>query len=104
MLLLSDQPLLYGKQETDSLIRKGMFMKTGICPKCNSVNIFMKQGGMELGRSSMGVRVPTTMMTEPSAINCYICIDCGYFENYIVDADKLADVAEKWQRVEPQLR
>jgi hypothetical protein len=59
----------------------------------------MEQSGMELGRSSMGIRVRTTMMTAPSTINSYICTDCGYFENYIADAAKLADVALKWQKV-----
>lgn len=76
-------------------------MKTGICPKCGSLNVFMQQGGMELGRSSMGVYVRTAMMTAPSAINSYICTDCGYFENYIADADKLGDVALKWKPVIP---
>lgn len=78
-------------------------MKTGTCPKCSSANVFMEQCGIELGRSSLGVRIRTTMMTAPSAITSYVCTDCGYFENYIADADKLADVAQKWQRVEPHL-
>jgi predicted nucleic-acid-binding Zn-ribbon protein len=29
----------------------------------------------------------------------YVCANCGYFENYIADQSKLADIASKWERV-----
>ena len=76
-------------------------MKTGICPKCGSAHVFMKQNGIKLGEHSGGVYVYTSMMTKISSVDCYICTDCGYFEHYLADAAKLVEVANKWQKVNP---
>jgi hypothetical protein len=46
-----------------------------------------------------GVYVYTGVMTSVSPYVSYVCTDCGYFENYIDDRAKLADVASKWERV-----
>lgn len=76
-------------------------MKTGICPKCSSASVFMKRNGMQLGEHMGGVYVHTSMMNKISSIDCYICASCGYFEHYLTDAAKLADVANKWQKISP---
>lgn len=73
-------------------------MKDGKCPRCASSNVFTKREGISL--DTTGVYVHTSMMTRASKADDYICTDCGYFERYIADAEKLEDVARKWDRVE----
>jgi hypothetical protein len=29
----------------------------------------------------------------------FLCTSCGYYENYIADAKKLSDAAQKWPKV-----
>ena len=70
-------------------------MKSGTCPKCQSLNVFKKKKGVTY---EGGVYVYTGIITAASPIMSYVCTDCGYFENYIDDQGKLADVANKWQR------
>ncbi|MGI8796309.1 MAG: hypothetical protein ACR2IR_07000 [Acidimicrobiia bacterium] len=59
-------------------------MKDGTCPKCSSTD----------------VRVATVINTElmPSAyeFDTYLCTACGYFEHYVADPAKLAEVAQAW--------
>jgi hypothetical protein len=31
-----------------------------------------------------------------------VCGDCGYVERYISDQTKLAEIARKWDKVEPE--
>jgi hypothetical protein len=45
-------------------------MKDGKCPKCNATT------------------------------DCYICISCGYFENYLVDPDRLHAITRDWEKVD----
>jgi hypothetical protein len=39
-------------------------------------------------------KVPGGAQTE-----AFQSVDCGYFENYIIDTAKLQDVQKKWTRV-----
>ena len=71
-------------------------MNSGTCPRCQSSNVFKKRKGVNYDR---GVYVYTGIMTSASPFVSYVCTGCGYFENYITDRDKLADVAAQWQRV-----
>jgi hypothetical protein len=71
-------------------------MKSGTCPKCQSSNVFRKKKGINYSR---GVYVYTGAITRVSPHVSYACADCGYFENYITDRDKLADIVDEWERV-----
>jgi len=71
-------------------------MKSGTCPRCQSPNVFKKKKGVNYDR---GIYVYTGMLTSASLWVSYVCTDCGYFENYIADREKLADVAAEWDRV-----
>jgi hypothetical protein len=42
-----------------------------------------------------------TFITKPLGHHDYVCVTCGYFEQYIDDAAKLAEVGRKWARVTP---
>lgn len=70
-------------------------MNSGTCPKCQSSNIFKKKNGINHHK---GIHVYTSTMTFPSSFVSHVCADCGYFENYIDDRAKLADIASKWER------
>jgi len=76
-------------------------MRNGICPKCRSKNIYMRKNGIQVGENSGGVFVHTSTMTRVTPIEAYICVDCGYFENFITDAAKLMEVSQTWTKVEP---
>lgn len=72
-------------------------MKSGVCPKCSSsqiysgVDVFMKGGGHG------GNRIPITSFTSARLDN-YVCVECGYVESYISERDKLEKIVEKWPR------
>ena len=74
-------------------------MKNGLCPKCNSTNVFMKNNGIWLG----GHTLPLTIFPGSigSGANCesYVCVDCGYFENYVVTKELLEEIRQKWNKV-----
>lgn len=74
-------------------------MRTGLCPKCGSGNVFMKEDGIRIGDN--GLRIPTGMIVKHSPYISYVCTDCGYFENYIIDHNKLAEIAQQWKSVIP---
>ena len=72
-------------------------MKNGQCPKCNSSDVFNKERGVLYGT---GLVISTGGLGLPSQeFESYVCTNCGYFENYIVDQAKLIQVKEKWTRV-----
>lgn len=70
-------------------------MRNGLCPKCGSKNIFTQKNGINFG----SFEVNTGFFVTFSPTDDYICADCGYFERYIDDKKKLAEVAQKWARV-----
>ena len=72
-------------------------MKNGTCPRCQSRTVYARRDGIFSGRGSPYVK--TSMMSAPSAVNSYLCTTCGYYENYVVDAPKLAEVAKVWKHI-----
>jgi hypothetical protein len=38
-------------------------------------------------------------MTAPSHVDCYICTRCGYFEQYVADAQKMSEITNSWEKV-----
>ncbi len=70
-------------------------MKNGQCPKCGSSEVRQSPSvhhRMPLPLSSLNV-------FEKAKIICLVCTACGYLEEYVLDRDKLAQIAEKWPRV-----
>jgi hypothetical protein len=78
-------------------------MKNGKCPKCNSTNVFMNIYGVEWSDEAGWLTIWMGSQKERSAkqsrYDSYICVDCGYFENYILDKEILHEVQTKWNRV-----
>jgi len=73
-------------------------VRTGRCPKCGSSSIYTRRNG--IGEES-GARYihGLSLITTVTPVDTYLCTDCGYFENYIVDKGKLSTAAEKWDKV-----
>jgi len=76
-------------------------MKNGICPKCGNATVYTMNNGVSFSPMSGVCFVRTGGATMASAATSYVCSRCGYFENYIADANKLTSVAKAWQKVSP---
>jgi hypothetical protein len=64
-------------------------MKNGICIKCNSSHVYVKE--YELGTITLnGNRI---------ANESYVCTDCGYFETYITDRDALGKIIARAEKL-----
>ena len=78
-------------------------MKTGRCPKCNSTNIFSNSNGIDYGGDSYSIELwigsDNDRVNRQSDFTSYLCADCGYFENYLIDKDILWEVQKKWNKV-----
>ena len=73
-------------------------MKTGICPKCNSKNVF-SGAEIPLKKGPFGSNSIPIGLTSIAALDNYVCGACGYVERYISDPTKLAEIARKWDKV-----
>jgi predicted nucleic-acid-binding Zn-ribbon protein len=81
-------------------------MKSGTCPKCKSKNVVMSPG--EYGGVGPGLQMMVmgdgTGMSSTKYWQTYLCLDCGYFENYITDR-KILDAIQSnlaksnWKKV-----
>jgi len=73
-------------------------MKSGQCPKCNTTTVYKKSEGIAFG-DGRNIKVYTSAVTIPVPSEDYVCTNCGYFERYIMDRDKLDSVAQNWENV-----
>ena len=64
-----------------------MTMKDGICPKCNSDEIYKKKAVVQY-LIPLGIWKPNPMV--------YACADCGYYEKYIEGPRYLQGIKEDW--------
>ena len=82
-------------------------MKTGICPKCQSNSVYVKDGkGLRMQGEAYGVQVHIDSLFK---LKTYLCENCGYIELY---SDNLSDErkpvtravdlnkSEEWKKVE----
>jgi len=76
-------------------------MKSGTCPKCQSTDVRMTQDGFSWPKAKAGVHLKTEMVVQASPMNTYVCTACGYFEHYVADPGKLAEVAQLWRPASP---
>lgn len=74
-------------------------MKRGVCPKCNSTNVYdgsqlpFKKGSY----SQYAIKISAAFA---AALNRYVCVDCGYVESYVASPTKLKRISETWPRVD----
>jgi hypothetical protein len=76
-------------------------MKDGKCPKCNATTVYSKRKGIKFGNGGVYVDISSEWISKSvKEVDCYICISCGYFENYLVDPDRLHAITRDWEKVD----
>ncbi len=73
-------------------------MKSGICPKCSSDEVY-SGADIPLKKGPFASNSIPVSLSSVAARDNYVCISCGYVESYIGEADRLAEIARKWVRV-----
>ncbi len=67
-------------------------MKSGICPKCKSEEVYVDNGIRH------GITVPIhAFAVHPTHL--YVCADCGFLEFYAQTGHDLSKVKEKFKKV-----
>lgn len=69
-----------------------------ICPKCNSRRIGHLEHVVDWDRGAVERRLAqgrVGRMTAYGRVEAYICVDCGYFEEYVKEPGKVP-----WNRVD----
>jgi predicted nucleic-acid-binding Zn-ribbon protein len=75
-------------------------MRRGLCPKCQTPTVYRRAGGISYGGGSSGkVFVHTSWITSGSPVENFICSRCGYFESYVIDEKKMAEITSAWEKV-----
>ena len=76
-------------------------MKTGVCPKCSSTEVF-SGADIALKKGPFGSNAIPIRLTSIAALDNYVCTSCGYVESYIGDLGKLTEISQKWDNAEPK--
>lgn len=66
-------------------------MRSGICPKCKSEEVYISR------RDTHGVRVPVSWLDVLTDL--YVCADCGYLELYVEGKLNLEKVPQQLKKV-----
>ncbi len=74
-------------------------MRSGVCPKCGTAAVHAARGNFSWG-AEQGVRIVTSPFVRGTQVDTFICTRGEYFEHYIADPAKLAEVANTWGRVD----
>ena len=75
-------------------------MKSGICPKCSSYDVF-SGAGVALKKGPFGSNSIPIGITSIAALDNYVCGECGYVESYVSESQKLVEISRKWDKLEP---
>ena len=74
-------------------------MKTGICPKCSSHEVF-SGAGIALKKGPFGSNSIPIGLTSIAALDNLVCAECGYVESYVSDPEKWVEISRKWDKIE----
>ena len=69
-------------------------MKSGVCPKCRSAEVFLLEG--ETHRSTL----KHSGWGDLTSTTDYACANCGYVEEYLRSSADRDKVRQEWQRVD----
>ena len=70
-------------------------MKSGTCPKCASKTVY-SGASIPLKKGPFGSNSIPVSLTAIAALDNYVCAECGYLESYVSNAERLAEISEKW--------
>lgn len=73
-------------------------LKQGKCPACGSTAVYVQEN--ELSAFGEAIVIHTGGIGSQSRVDNYLCTDCGYFEIYVRDPQKLMQVrsSKKWKQ------
>jgi predicted nucleic-acid-binding Zn-ribbon protein len=74
-------------------------LKTGICPKCSSHEVF-SGAGIALKKGPFGSNSIPIGLTSIAALDNFVCAECGYVESYVSDPGKWVEISRKWDKIE----
>jgi predicted nucleic-acid-binding Zn-ribbon protein len=73
-------------------------MRKGVCPKCQSKEVYRgTKVGLKSGWNNSNT-IPVTGL-KASALDNYVCGACGYVESYVAKEKDLAAIRKKWELV-----
>ena len=73
-------------------------MKDGKCPKCGATDVRCTVG-MPKNTNAYGlntVPIGGKWLPQYAKLDNYVCVHCGYVENYVAEPDKLQKIIERW--------
>src|SRR6266851_4775204 len=81
-------------------------MRTGICPKCGSTDICGAVNGLATGgrQNSGGISVIKNLMVKRGDTDDYVCLGCGFFEQYMRPGKALNWIGRHWAQIPVQTR
>ncbi len=75
-------------------------MKEGICPKCQSSEVYsgasIKMKGGAYGCNTFPLGGP---LRGHVALDNYVCFQCGYVESYVGNKSDLEKIRSSWEKV-----
>ncbi|MBI5034783.1 MAG: hypothetical protein HZB51_30030 [Chloroflexi bacterium] len=80
-------------------------MRNGICPKCNSTQVYCglatEGEGLTAGSYASQVEVATDETCATLWVDTYICSSCGYLEMHVANRAELSILmqADGWRKV-----
>ena len=74
-----------------------MDLRTGVCPLCQGSAVSMIDGASFRGAN----RIAAGSFLVVS-LNRYVCICCGYTQEFVEDPEALKRIAARWPRVLPE--
>ena len=98
-------PTRFAAPDVDHDVHRGRFSEEGrrhegrSLPEvqCNRGSHTRDDFSYQDGGSSVYLAV--SMMTSGTPVDTYLCTSCGFWERYVADPEKLAQVAQKWPKV-----
>lgn len=73
-------------------------MKSGQCPKCGLQEIYASLDGGGIGEGFTVRVLHGESMSPTRQWQTLLCASCGYFENYLLDEAKIANIVEDPQK------
>lgn len=71
-------------------------MKSGRCPKCGSANVRRSPKSSQWKNSSSAIPLGTAWGTTVG-VQFYVCLGCGYAEQYVVKHADREKIRKKWK-------
>lgn len=82
-------------------------MRRGTCPKCGQTNIRAARsctywhGASTTGQLRVRTSSEALSAEVASLVDLYVCVTCGYSEQYLMSSEAIHTIASTWAYVQP---